>query len=181
MEVIELQVVQEPQNLHQLISERKVKDVRKFIDSYPNERVVVFNGNSAITMSLKCGYLDIYEILVTSGFKLAAGEDFAVVFKNIEANPKVKDAMKVKVKEIHRKYMKESTKKHLFKLNLMSKLTLTTPDDKQQEFESIIAATFEELDKIAEVEKFMKYVASARGESSVFIVASSAFSKNHHS
>jgi hypothetical protein len=180
MEQIELQVTIEPPNLHQFISEKKVKDVLKFIDLNPNERVVVFNGDSAIASTLKCGFLEIYEVLVASGFKLAPSEDFTAIFRNIEANPKVKSAMKVKLKEIHRKYMKESTKKHLFKLNLMAKLALTTPEIKQQEFEKIIAATFEELDKIAEVEKIMKFVASARGESSDFIDALSACSKHHN-
>jgi hypothetical protein len=88
---------------------------------------VVFNGDSAIAMSLKCGFLDIYEVLLASGFKLDPSEDVTVIMRNVEVNPKVKVAMKVKLKEIIRKYMKESTKKHLFKLNLMAKLAPTTP------------------------------------------------------
>lgn len=175
MEEIKVQPVEEPPNIHQFISEKKVEDVLKFIDSNPNERVVVFNGDSAIALSLKCGFLDMYEVLLANGFKLAASEDFTDILRDIEENPKVESAIKVKLKEIHRKYMKESTKKHLFKLNLMAKLAPTTPKHKQQEYEGIIASTFEELDRIADVEKFMKYVSSAKGRFSDFFIGPSAF------
>jgi hypothetical protein len=116
-------------------------------------------------MTLKSGTLEVFEVLMANGFKLAPSEDISDIMRNIEANPKVISEMKVKLKEIIRKYMIESTKKHLFKLNLMTKLTPTTPKDKQQEFEEIIAATFEELATHSDNEKIMKYVASARGES----------------
>jgi hypothetical protein len=76
----------------------------------------------------------------------------------------VKRENKVKLREIHRKYMKESTRKHLFKLNLMSKLAPKTPEHKRQEYERIIAETFEELSKIPNIEKILKYVVSAKGE-----------------
>jgi hypothetical protein len=53
----------------------------------------------------------------------------------------------------------------LFKLNLMSKLAPTTPQDKVEEFEDIIALTFEQLTEFSDIENIMKYVASSRGES----------------
>jgi hypothetical protein len=42
-----------------------------------------------------CGTLEVYEILVANGFKLDPFEDLAIIMKNIEGNPKVKNAMKV--------------------------------------------------------------------------------------
>jgi hypothetical protein len=75
--------------------------------------------------------------------------------------------------------MKESTKKHLFKLNLMAKLAPTTPEDKQREFEEIIASTFEELAANPTIEKIMKYVASARGESSKLLIILVVFEFHH--
>jgi hypothetical protein len=109
-------------------------------------------------------------VLVANGFKLAPSEDLAVIIRSIEENSKVKSEIKVKLKEIIRKYMKESTKKHLFKLNLMAKLAPTTPEDKQKEFEEVIALTFENLAANPNIEIIMKYVASARGESTNFSV-----------
>jgi hypothetical protein len=165
MEEIELKAISNSSDLHRFILEGKTEKIQSTIDSNPNEKVAIIDGSSAIAMTLKCGTLEVYEILVINGFMYAPGESFEAILRNIDENPKVKSDMKVKLKEIHRKYMKESTKQHLFKLNLMAKLALTTPEDKRQEFEEVIASTFEELNKIAEVEKFMKYVASARGES----------------
>jgi hypothetical protein len=163
MENIELQGPSDSSKFHQLIVEGKVKEIQRFIDLNPDEKFVIFNNSSAIAMSLKCGFLNIYEVLVVSGFKLAPSEDFANIFRSIEENSEVKSVMKVKLKKIHQKYMVESNKKYLFKIILMSKLTSSTPEDKQQEFEDIIVSTFEEIAKIAEVEKVMKYVASASG------------------
>jgi hypothetical protein len=180
MEDIELQLTSNFSKFHRFISEGKVAEVQRFIDSNPNEKVVTFDNSSAIAMTLKCSTLEVYEVLVANGFKLAPSEDLAVIIRNIDANPKVKSAMKMKLKEIIRKYMKETTKKHLFKLNLMAKLAPTTPEDKQREFEEIIALTFEELAVNPDIEKIMKYVASAKGESSDFIAALSALSESHH-
>jgi hypothetical protein len=117
-----------------------------------------------MAMTLKCGTLEVYEVLVANGFKLDRSEDLATIMRDIEANPKVESAMKLKLKKIIRKYMKEPTKKHLFKLNLMAKLAPTTPEDRREEFEEAIALTFESLAKYPNIEKIMKYVASAKGE-----------------
>jgi hypothetical protein len=170
MEQIELQTFPDFSDFHQFIFEGKTENVQRFIDLNPNQKVVTFDGSSAIAMTLKCGTLEVFEMLVANGFKFAPGEDFAVVFRNIDENPKVKSAMKVKLKVIIQKYMREPTKKHLFKLNLMAKLSPMTPEDKQQEFEGIVALTFENLSAHPNIEKIMKYVASARGESSNFVI-----------
>jgi hypothetical protein len=169
MEEIELQSVSGFSNLHCFISEGKVEEVQRFIDSNQNEKIVTFDDSSAIAMALKCGTFEVFEVLVANGFKLDPSEDLAVILGDIEANPKVKSEMKLKLKEIIRKYMIETTKKHLFKLNLMAKLAPTTLKDKRQEFEGIIALTFEKLAANSNIEKFMKYVATARGESSEFL------------
>jgi hypothetical protein len=179
-ETIEMPTISDFSVFHRFIFEGKVEEVQKFIDSNPNEKVVTFDDSSAIAMTLKCGTLEVYKVLVANGFKLDPSEDLSTIMGNIEANPKVTSAMKLKLKEIIRKYMKESTKKHLFKLNLMAKLAPSTPENKQREYEEVIALTFEEMAAYPDIEKFMKYVASARGESSEFIVTFSAFSKSHH-
>jgi hypothetical protein len=169
MEEIEMKSVLDFSDFHRLLFEGNVEEVQRFIDSNPNEKLVIFDDSSAIAMTLKCGTLEVYEVLVASGFKLAPGEDIDDIMRDIEQNPKVKIEIKLKLKNIIRKYMKESTKKHLFKLNLMAKLAPTTPEDKRQEFEGIIALTFENLAANSNIEKFMKYVASARGKSSDFL------------
>jgi hypothetical protein len=170
MEEVELQSLADFSDFHRFIFEGKVEDVQRFIDSNPNEKLVIFDDFSAIAMTLKCGTLEVYEVLVANGFKLAPSEDLAVIIRSIEENSKVKSEIKVKLKEIIRKYMKESTKKHLFKLNLMAKLAPTTPEDKQKEFEEVIALTFKNLAANPNIEIIMKYVASARGESTNFSV-----------
>jgi hypothetical protein len=170
MEEIELQTISDFSDFHRFIFEGKVEEVQRFIDSNPNEKVAVFDDSSAIAMTLKCGTLEVFEVLVANGFKLAPDEDITAIMRDIDGNPKVKSAMKLKLKEIIRKYMKESTKKHLFKLNLMAKLAPTTSEDRQREFEEIIALTFEELAANPAIEKIMKYVASARGESSKLLI-----------
>jgi hypothetical protein len=180
MEGVEMESLSDFSAFHRFIFEGKVDEVQRFINSNPNEKIATFDDSSAIAMSLKCGTLEVYKVLVANGFKLDPSEDIAMIMQNIDVNPKVKSAMKVKLKEIIQKYMKESTRKHLFKLNLMVKLAPSTPEDKRREFEGIIALTFEELAKIADIEKIMKYVASARGESSVFITSSSALSNTNH-
>jgi hypothetical protein len=179
MEEIELQSVSDFSDFHRFIFEGRVQQVQRFIDSNPNDKIVIFDGNSAIAMTLKCGTMEVYEVLLANGFKLDRSEDLATIIRDIEANPKVESAMKLKLKKIIRKYMKEPKKKHLFKLNLMAKLAPTTPEDRREEFEEIIALTFENLAVNSGIEKIMKYVASAKGELSNF-VALSSFSKNHH-
>jgi hypothetical protein len=168
MEVIEMESLSDFSAFHHFIFEGKVEEVQRFINSNPNEKIATFENSSAMAMSLKCGTLEVYKVLVQNGFMLDPSEDTAMIMQNIDVNPKVKSAMKVKLKEIIQKYMKESTKKHLFKLNLMVKLAPSTPEDKRREFEGIIVLTFEELNKIAEIEIIMKYVASARGLISLF-------------
>jgi hypothetical protein len=170
MEEIEMQTMSDFSDFHQFIFEGKVEKVQRFIDSNPNKKIAMFDDSSAVAMTLKCGTLQIFEVLIANGFKLAPDEDLTAIIRNIEENPKVKSAMKVKLKEIIRKYMKESSKKHLFKLNLMSKLAPTAPEDKQQEFEEVIALTFESLALNSNIEKFMKYVASAKGELSNLLI-----------
>jgi hypothetical protein len=169
MEEIELQTIPDFSDFHRFIFEGKVEEIQRFIDRNPNEKVVIFDDSSAVAMTLKCGTFEVFEALVANGFKLDPSEDLATIMRNIEANPKVKSEMKLKLKEIIRKYMIETTKKHLFKLNLMAKLAPTTLKDKRQEFEGIIALTFEKLAANSNIEKFMKYVATARGESSEFL------------
>jgi hypothetical protein len=156
MEEIELQSMARFSNFHRFIFEGKITEVQRFINSNPFEKVVIFQDSSAIAMTLKCGTLEVFEMLVANGFKLAPHEDITAIMRDIDGNPKVKSAMKLKLKEIIRKYMKESTKKHLLKLNLMAKLAPTTPEDRQREFEEIIASTFEELAANPFIEKIMK-------------------------
>jgi hypothetical protein len=173
MKEIELQTVLAPSevfSLHQFIFDKEISRIFNFIASNPFEKIVISDGDSAIAWSLKCGDLDIYEVLVANGFKLAVDEDFAVILNELDDNPKVKSARKLKLREIHRKYMKESTKKHLFKLNLMTKLAPKTLEEDRPKFEGIIAATFEELAKNPKNETIMKYVASAEGESGIIEV-----------
>jgi hypothetical protein len=179
MEEIELQSVSDFSDFHRFIFEGKVEEVRRFINANPNEKIVIFDDSSAIAMTLKCGTLEVYEVLVANGFKLDPSEDLAAIMRGIEANPKVTRAMKLNLKKIIRKYMKEPTKKHLFKLNLMAKLAPTTPEDRREEFEEIIVSTFENLAVNSGIEKIMKFVASAKGKSSNSNTSSS-FSKCHH-
>jgi hypothetical protein len=164
MEEIQIQVAQDSPNLHQFISDRNIKCVLKFIAENPQEKVVVCNGHSAIAWSLKCGFFEIYEILVATDFKFAEDEDFKKVLDFLEKNAKAKNAKAIKLREINRKYMKETTKKHLLRLNLMSKLAPTTPENKRREYDKIVTETFEALNEIPEIEKIMKYVSSAKGE-----------------
>jgi FMN phosphatase YigB (HAD superfamily) len=176
MEEIELQsmsVVPDSLDFHRFIFKGKVDEVQRFIDSNPKEKVVTFDDNSAIAMALKCNTLEVYEVLVANGFKLAPSEDLGTIMRNIEANPKVKSVIKKKMEEIQRYHMKESTKKHLLKLNLMAKLAPTTPEDRREELEEIIALTFEKLAANPDIEKIMKYISTARSESSkLFVVLS---------
>jgi hypothetical protein len=175
MEENELLAMSDFSNFHRFIFEGKVEQVQRFVESNPNEKVVIYDDSSAIALTLKCSTFEMYELLVANGFKLAPSENLTSIMDDIEMNPKVKSEMKLKLKEIIRKYMMETTKKHLFKLNLMAKLAPTTPKDKREDFEKVIAFTFEKLAKNPDFEKIMKYVASARGESSDFIDESSVF------
>jgi hypothetical protein len=72
--------------------------------------------------------------------------------------------------------MKKSTKKHLFKLNLMSKLAQTTLEENIEKFNLIIAETFE-VNTNAEIEKIVKFVATARGEN--YFVTQTVCIKSH--
>jgi hypothetical protein len=134
----------------------------KFIEMNPMDKVVLSGGDSAVACALKCGFLDIYELLVENGFKLAVEEDMKKILDFLEENPKTKRAKKTKLKAIHRKHMKESSKKFLLKLIMMSKLAPTTPGDKQNEFEEIIAETFGKLSGIPKVEKIIMWTTFSR-------------------
>jgi hypothetical protein len=179
MEEIELHAMLDFSEFHRFIVEGKIERIQRFIFSNPNEKVVIFDDNSAIAMTLKCSTLEIFEVLIANGFTFAPSEDISTIMRNIEANPKVKSAMKLKLKNIIQKYMKESPKKYLFKLNLMAKLAPTTPQDKLQEFEEVIALTFENLANIPNIEKIMKFVASAKGELLNFPLVLSFFEFHH--
>jgi hypothetical protein len=171
MEEIELQDVSD---LHGFIANGRILDILCFIEANPNEKVKIFDGESAIAFTLKFGDFEIYEILVAHGFKLAIGEDYGEILSDLDDNPKVNQENKFKLREIHRKYMKESTKKHLFRLNLMSKLAPTTLDSNREKFEAIIAEMFEELMKLTNIAKIMKYASSSKGESKLFEITSSS-------
>lgn len=151
--------------LHQLIHHKDVENILIFIEQNPFEKVVISNGDSAISSSLKCGSLDIYELLVSHGFKLAPEEKFNEILNFFDKNEDVKSEMKQKLRDIHRKYMIESSLKHLYKLNLMSKLAPTTKEGNRRQYDKIIAETFEELNKNPENETLLKYVSTASGES----------------
>jgi hypothetical protein len=161
MEAIEME---DESNLHRFIFEKKIKKILEFVESNPFQKVVVFNGDSAIAWSLKCGDLDVYEVLVANDFKLAVSENFAEILRNLDLNPKVEQARKLKLREIHRMYMKETSKKHLFRLNLMSKLAPTTLNDNIEKYEENIVAMFDSLAKIPNIELIMKFVSRAKGE-----------------
>jgi hypothetical protein len=81
MEAIELQDVSD---LHGFIANRRILDILRFIEANPNEKVKIFDGESAIAFTLKFGDFEIYEILVAHGFKLAIGKDYGEILSDLD-------------------------------------------------------------------------------------------------
>jgi hypothetical protein len=102
---------------HLFIVEGKVEEVQKFIVSNPNEKMLSSTIFLLSFLRSPCS-LKIYEILIKNGFQLSPSVYFAS--EDIVENPQMK-TMKTKLKDIHRKQMKDSSKKHLMKLNLIWK------------------------------------------------------------
>jgi hypothetical protein len=162
MDVIELEPLSD---LHQLIRDGNEAEIRSYIELNPFERVVISNGESAIACALKHSSLDVYEILVANGFKLAPEENFEDILWSINVDLALDYDLKVKLRDIHKKYVKESMRKHLYKLIVMSKLSHNTDEDKREQYDKVIVETFEVLNANPSFEKILKYVSTAKGES----------------
>lgn len=66
-----------------------------------------------------------------------------------------------KVREIHQKYTKELTHKHLFVLKSKTKLSHDNDDKDKKAFEGLIAKAYEALNKIRWVQVILMYVAGS--------------------
>jgi hypothetical protein len=154
-----------PLQFHLNIQCGNPEGINNFIESYPEEKLVSVNGNSAIAFALKCECFDVYETLVSNGFKLAPNESFNEILNFIEANPfsnRDKKKIAVWLRETHKKYVIDSSLTHLYKLILKAKLTHSTDDANRRQFDELIAGAFEELNQIRELVSMLKFVASAK-------------------
>jgi hypothetical protein len=89
--------------------------------------------------------------LVSNGFKFALNENFNQILDYIKDNPfsnRGKKKKAVWLREIHKKYVIDSSLTYLYKLILKSKLTHSTDDANRRQFDELIAGAFEELNQI---------------------------------
>lgn len=71
MEMNELSI-----GFHQNIRARNFKHIDNFIETYPTLKIVVIDGNSSVALALKCEHIDVYETLISNGFRLGLNENF---------------------------------------------------------------------------------------------------------
>jgi hypothetical protein len=167
--MMELQVfgqVNDDRLFHQNIQEGNVENLKTFIDEFPTEKLVYDeNNNSAVAVSLNAEQFEAYEFLISNGFKLGLHESFEEILTKLDRKQESsKEAKKkrTRLRLIHNKYVKESSKKHLYKLNVKSKLSHYTDDDSRKRFEEEIVIVFEELSELMWIEIMLKYVANSK-------------------
>lgn len=151
--------------LHMYIKSGDKDKIIIIIEENPSEKIGTFEGVSAIKQSLICSRishdLDIYELLVAFGFKLGDNESLEEIMRTLELDDF--NSFASKLGEIHRKYVKETQRHYLFRLNLVSKLAHNTPEEKRHKFEKLIEKTYEKLAKIPEAKKIMQYIVNTKG------------------
>jgi NACHT domain len=155
--------------LFQSISDNNCNNVKLFCYKYPHDKYVFsVNHESAIAVALRLERLEIYEFLISRGFKLGAHEKFDEIINEKKTNSENKSLMKKALRTIHNKFVKESTLKHLYDLNLKSKLSHNTDDANRLKFHEKIWKMYEELNELKLIDPILKVASSSKDLQIIF-------------
>jgi predicted SprT family Zn-dependent metalloprotease len=146
------------------IVEGNLTQVRNFIETFPRDKLVYDEGNnSVVAIALRAKQFDIYELLLSQKFKLGPHEKFEEIMKELDATETFVGSAMIKrrrLREIHLKFVKESTLKHLYDLNLKSKLSHSTVDGNRRKYHELIWKAYEELNELKLIQPILKVVSA---------------------
>ena len=157
------QYVVDIKSLHENIKEGNLDGIYKFLNKYPGEAHVFYQQTSAAATALKNENFEVYELLLSKGITLGPNEDILKILSSIrqetyDGEPLMK---RRKLKELHMKYFKYPSLKHIDILRSKCRLSHTCRDRDRGRFNEIILQTFEDLNSIEYLEPMLKLVASS--------------------
>ena len=145
--------------LHAQIIRGKAAEVKKFISKYVVDKHL-FNSQhiSAVKTAISYGQFEIYEILLSKRFSLGSHEDLEEVLENSNL---INHVEKRQLRDIHKKFFKNSSPAHLTLLQEKSKLNHDSSESDRRIYQPQIAKAFEELNEINWIEPILKIAASS--------------------
>lgn len=148
--------------LHQAIMDGDIKKARELLATIPNDiHHCDADGNTAAAVALRCGQVEIYELLVSEGRQIRNPEQMDELLEG------QKDK-RVSFQKIHRKYMKNLNSEHVKKLISLSCVSHETPSSDHSHFRMVIAEAFEDLNSLDFIEPILKVASTASDLKIVF-------------
>lgn len=153
------------EKLHELISDGEFEKVETFLSQYKfndGERFYNDELESAAAIAVGLGLYEIYELLLSRGISLGPHEHMDDLVKNQS------EYLKNKFHDIHKKFYKDPTIKYLQALNSKSMLSHEASASERQAMLALIAAAFEDLNKLKLVQPILKVVSHSADLKIVF-------------
>lgn len=158
---------------HKSIEKGNIKEVENFLKKYPEENYVYHKHQSAAATALKAEKFDIYELLISSGKLLGPHEDILKLLnvyddahdRSVDGEPSVK---RKKVRDIHLKYIKIPSSKHIEMLRSKCRLSPMSLNKDRRKCNEAILRTLEDLNSIQMIEPMLKLVAQSENLQIIF-------------
>lgn len=142
-------------SLHECIRQGDYEASKHFVDSHRGDQHWFNNHNeSAAAVALRYTRFDIYDLLLSRGFRFGPHERMEEIVQEFSFDNKLK------IREIHIKNLKVATLSHLKTLCEWSKLSHDSKDEFRHSQVVKISRAFEELNKIEGLEPILKTIAS---------------------
>lgn len=156
------------QSLHEDIQYGDLEEVKNFVSGIQSDKKAYNDRNeSAISTAIRFGRCEIYELLLSSNFSLGPHEDIErILAKSGAMRNNVK--LRRQFREIHKKYFKVTTPKHLIILQEKSKLSHEASEEDRKMFQPEIVKAFEDLNDIFWIRPLLKLAAMISTLSIVF-------------
>lgn len=79
----------------------RLREVKKFLRSYPSLSREHADVESAVAKALKSKQFSVYKLLISEGFRLGQHEEFETILRGIEPNAALKNEIRETLRKIH--------------------------------------------------------------------------------
>lgn len=151
--------------LHKLIEDGKLENVETFLNQHKfndGERFYNDDLESAAAIAVDLELHEIYKLLLSRGISLGPHEHMDELVENQS------EYLKNKFHYIHKKFYKDPTIKYLQALNSKFKLSHEASASERQAMLALIAAAFEDLNKLKLIQPILKVVSHSANLKIVF-------------
>lgn len=140
--------------LHSSVHLGNIEEVKQFLTRNPGRNTFYNDSNeSAASVALKYERLEIYELLIANNVTLGPKEDVKAIVAGTSCD------FKISIRDINRKYSKDSKPKHLVSFYAKSKFSYNSDKHHAKRYFNAIVSAFDTLNTFKIIEPILKVCA----------------------